>query len=70
LARPLVPVDGKNRHVEKAVGPPLLLNHFTAARRQSSIDTSTTMKIWCDLKLSATSTWPLRRHFCINCRDF
>ncbi len=36
----------------------------------ASIDATTTMKIWCDLKLSAASTWPLRRHFCVNCRDF
>ncbi len=35
-----------------------------------TLDSSTTMKIWVDLQFSATSTWPVRRHFCVNCRNF
>jgi type II secretory pathway pseudopilin PulG len=35
-----------------------------------TLDTSTTLKIWCDLNISAASTWIIRRHFCVNCRDF
>jgi type II secretory pathway pseudopilin PulG len=35
-----------------------------------TLDSSTTMKIWVDLQISANSTWPVRRHFCVNCRDF
>jgi prepilin-type N-terminal cleavage/methylation domain-containing protein len=35
-----------------------------------TLDSSTTMKIWCDLRLSVNGTWPVRRRFCVQCRDF
>jgi prepilin-type N-terminal cleavage/methylation domain-containing protein len=35
-----------------------------------TIDTSTTEQLWVDLQLMPTNGWTLRRHFCIDCRNF
>jgi prepilin-type N-terminal cleavage/methylation domain-containing protein len=35
-----------------------------------TLDATTTMKMWVDLQLSPSTGWGVRRHFCVNCRDF
>jgi prepilin-type N-terminal cleavage/methylation domain-containing protein len=64
---PFTLVEDDSRYNNGGVPNPIACNVQSFA---VTLDSSVSMDIWVDLKLTPKTGWTVRRHFCVNARDF
>jgi prepilin-type N-terminal cleavage/methylation domain-containing protein len=66
-AAPFTLVESDPRYNVGATPTPIAANVKSFA---VTIDTTITEQLWVDLQIAPTGAFPIRRHFCIDCRNF